>query len=121
MAHTVVVNKYQSPFDVDIMRPGPWGNPYSSDINSRAEHLVESTEEAIRLYDQWMRFRLFTAPDTPIDHPDHDLKDRILALDGLRLGCVCAPNPCHGDVLRKLVKELKELGDARYGVGYGAR
>ena len=31
--------------------------------------------------------------------------NRLAELDGKTLGCWCAPNPCHGDVLVRLCEE----------------
>ena len=35
-----------------------------------------------------------------------DLKDDLLALKGKNLGCWCAPEGCHGDLLVKLIEEF---------------
>ena len=41
--------------------------------------------------------------------------DELAALDGKRLACWCAPEPCHGDVLaeaaRWATEELRPTGD----------
>ena len=34
--------------------------------------------------------------------------DSILELDGKVLGCWCCPEECHGDILVKILQELKE-------------
>lgn len=112
---TKVVHCKMDFYDVYIGRPGPWGNPYSHDPEAKAEHLVSSREEAIELYSIWLRFRLYTAADTPEDHPDRKLMESILSLRGKTLGCWCSPLPCHGHVLAQLAEELHELGDKPYG------
>ena len=33
----------------------------------------------------------------------------LLALEGKRLGCWCAPKRCHGDVLVKLIEEIRHV------------
>ncbi len=36
-----------------------------------------------------------------------DLINQINELEGKTLGCWCKPNRCHGDILMKLLKEIK--------------
>lgn len=107
--HTVVVNRNSSPFDVYIGRPGPWGNPYgTSTEESLAEHLVETRVEAIECYRKWMCNRLYIDPGS-------QLKGELLDLQGKRLGCWCAPKPCHGDVLKELSDALAAGKDIQLG------
>lgn len=80
-----VVNMRCSEFDVDIGRPGPWGNPFRMDG-------VMSREEVVEQYARWV-----------VEQPD--LMRQLPTLIGKRLGCWCKPELCHGDVLRRLVKE----------------
>jgi Domain of unknown function (DUF4326) len=66
---------------------GKWGNPFEVGEDGTREECVEK-------YEGW----LFT------ERPD------LLALiptelKGRRLGCTCAPLPCHGDVLARLADE----------------
>jgi hypothetical protein len=37
---------------------------------------------------------------------DEDIKIALLNLKDKNLGCWCSPEPCHGDVLIKLIKEF---------------
>jgi hypothetical protein len=55
--------------------------------------LVTSRDEAVFRY----KSHLLSQPDLMADL--HELK-------GKRLGCYCAPLPCHGDVLAELADEL---------------
>lgn len=80
---TVVVNKRYEDYDVDISRPGPWGNPFE---------IKCSRERAIAKYEVYIRRR-------------PDLLARLPELVGKRLGCYCVPLPCHGHVLIKLMRE----------------
>lgn len=79
----VVVNKHREGFDVYIGRGSEWGNPHHVDDVGR--------EQAIELYrqDLWARIR----------DEGYPLINRLAQLRGRRLGCYCAPKPCHGDVL----------------------
>ena len=76
---TRVVNKYREPFDVDITRSGQWwGNPFKIGRDG-------TREEVIAKFRAWL-------PKQPwrMAHLEE--------LRGARLGCVCKPKPCHGDV-----------------------
>ncbi len=79
---TTVVHCKRHPYDIYIGRPGPWGNPFTIGPDG-------TREEVIAKYAAWLR----TQP-------------RLLALlptlRGKRLGCWCAPQPCHGDILAEL-------------------
>lgn len=75
-----VVNIHSGePFDVFIGRPSKWGNPFLIGRDG-------SREEVIEKYRGWM------ATQSRLMDEIHELKDK-------RLGCFCAPQPCHGDVL----------------------
>jgi len=90
----VVVNKYKKSYDVYIGRGSKWGNPftYIKDEPHKAQFLVETREEAIEKYREWIMTQ------------DNLLKD-LHELKGKRLGCFCYPKPCHGDVLVELVNK----------------
>lgn len=93
---TKVVNiSRKEAFDTYIGRPSIWGNPYSHQEGTLAEHKVATREEAIARYEEWIK----TQPD---------LLALLPTLIGMRLGCWCAPKVCHGDVLVKLVEELED-------------
>lgn len=62
-----------------------WANPYSVKEYGR--------EEALRLY----REMIIRSPA---------LLSALPELTGKRLGCWCSPQPCHGDILVELWKEL---------------
>ncbi len=84
---TTVVHVKDKNYDIYIGRAVPrrgvprsiWANPFKID----AEH---DREAVIELYSAWLN----TQPA---------LLARIPDLVGLRLGCWCAPEPCHGDIL----------------------
>ena len=82
MSHPLVVHLRKAPFDVRIDRATIWGNPFR-------RLRTETTEQCIARYRVW----LLTQPV---------LLARLRELRGRRLGCWCAPGPCHGDVLAEL-------------------
>lgn len=95
MAAKVVHCKLEN-FDVYIGRGSKWGNPYSHKEGTSAAWVVETREDAIRLYEEWLRAQpaLLAAVKT-------ELKDKTL-------GCWCKPLACHGDVLLKIANEEEE-------------
>jgi len=91
---TKVVNKYKEPYDVYIGRGSKWGNPFThiKDRKTKAEFIVESREESIEKYRQWI-----------LSQPN--LLNDIHELKGKTLGCFCKPKSCHGDVLAELANK----------------
>lgn len=101
----VVVNKRSKHFvrndnQVYIGRGSPWGNPFTHLPLSRtkAQFQVATEEESMTSYEAWLRERLAKEPQ---------LRRQLLKLDGHELVCYCNPRPCHGDILIKLIEELK--------------
>lgn len=88
MKATVVNIKNGDDYDVDIRRPGPWGNPYLIGP-------ALTRREAIEKY----RSHIKGQPD---------LLARLSELKGKRLGCICAPMSCHGDVLAELADKITD-------------
>jgi hypothetical protein len=76
-----------------IGRPSKWGNPFVIGRDG-------SREEVIAKYEEYARNR-FTIED-------------LAELAGKDLLCWCAPLPCHGDVLIKLIKEEVDRINAKF-------
>jgi hypothetical protein len=76
---TKVVHCKKDPFDVYIGRPSKWGNPFVMSASF-------SREDVIDLY----RKHFLGTPS---------LLDSVSELKDKTLGCFCAPQACHGDVL----------------------
>jgi hypothetical protein len=85
---TRVVKVTEEKCDVYIGRPSKWGNPFR--IGGQLKR-----DRAIELYERYVRI-------TP------HLLTALPELKGKVLGCHCAPLPCHGDVLVKLIKEMED-------------
>jgi hypothetical protein len=79
MAHELVVHCKRAAHDVYIGRPSKWGNPFVIGRDG-------SREEVIAKYDAWL-----------LEQPE--LVTALPQLAGKTLGCWCAPQACHGDVL----------------------
>lgn len=88
-----VVHCKKEPYDVYIGRGSKFGNPYSHLPNSAAPFPVETREDAIRLYEEWIR----SQPEL-MEAAKKELRGKIL-------GCWCAPLACHGDVLIRIANE----------------
>lgn len=101
----MVVNKYKvnmnDPDIIYIGRGSIWGNPYSHKTGTKAEHKVDTREEAVEAYKQYLWKQLTSGVFT---------KEMILSLDGKRLACYCAPQACHGDILMRALRWAKSEG-----------
>lgn len=94
-----VVHCRHGEFDVYIGRPmpdfpdgSPFANPFKIGRDgTRAGVLAK--------YEQYLR-------NSP------ELMDKILELDGKVLGCWCKPAKCHGDIIVKIIEEIKH--DKKY-------
>ena len=77
-----VVHCKRGHYDIYIGRPSKWGNPFViSPSASRADVIAQ--------YERWI-----------VCQPE--LMAALHELRGKVLGCWCAPQPCHGDVLVRL-------------------
>jgi hypothetical protein len=94
--HPLVANKRVDRYDIDITRSGKWGNPFVIGVNG-------SRSECIEQFRNWLIFNGTLVRD-------------IAELTGKRLGCVCAPKSCHGEVLAQMANNpftLKAYADKR--------
>lgn len=84
---TTVTNKYKGytklACDVDIMRPGEWGNPFVIGRDGTRGQCI-AKYRALVLQDERV-MKLIRS----------ELKDK-------RLVCCCKPKACHGDVLAEI-------------------
>lgn len=93
MNGTTVVHNQHDDFDIYIGREVPemgiaaskWGNPYVMADDTDLER-----QRALDSYRSWV-----------VAQPQ--LMAALEELRGQRLGCWCAPKPCHGDVLVELL------------------
>ena len=96
MPETCVVNARYDYYDIYIGRgnrflnlpESEWANPYRIGPDG-------GREEVLAKYEAHVRSR-------------PDLMARLEELRGKRLGCWCAPKPCHGLVLIKLLEEEEQ-------------
>lgn len=80
-----------------------FGNPFSHKDDTLASVRVGSLREAIQAFSDWLDGKAW-------QEVEPQRREWILAnlqlLKGQNLGCWCAPGPCHGDVLLRLVSKL---------------
>jgi len=87
-----VVHCMRDKYDIYIGRGEKWENPFSHDKGTFAKRKVESREEAIE------RFKEYILGNQRLMSDLHELEGKIL-------GCWCSPKKCHGDVLVELVSK----------------
>ena len=96
---TTVVNVRRDEYDVYIGRANKSiGEPESIFHNPFPISKVHTREEVIRMY-EWHILKLMDE--------SKEFAEELLKLKYKRLGCWCAPKPCHGDVLVKILEELE--------------
>ena len=78
-----------------IGRGSPFGNPYSHLPNTKAAWRVNSRGEAIAKYRTWFITKVRT---------DTIFLEKVLGLEGKKLGCFCYPLPCHGNIIVEFLK-----------------
>ena len=93
-----VISKYSSEFDandstvVNIMRGSTFGNPYKIGVDGDRDQVIEL-------------FRQFQLPKIMKTPQWQDLMHKWVYGGGVKLGCCCAPKPCHGDVIAQAMKD----------------
>jgi hypothetical protein len=87
---TTVINikGYEKQDYIYIGRPSRWGNPFLIGRDGTREEVIEKYREYIQSM-------------------EHNLHEELARLKGKKLGCWCHPEPCHGDVLVKIIENFK--------------
>jgi len=117
MKETKVVHCMIDEYDVYVGRgygkKGKWGNPFSHKEGTMAKYKVDTVEEAVEKYKEYI------LNNSELLGSLKDLKNKTLA-------CWCAPKDglttddrpfvCHGQVLLELLEELDKSGasDKKY-------
>jgi hypothetical protein len=95
---TYVVHCKKQNFDIYIGRAHsdfPEGSPFCNPFIIGKDG---ARNEVIEKYEEYLRQALIEIPG---------LDEELLKLDGKILGCWCFPKKCHGDIIVKLIKEIK--------------
>jgi len=86
---------FSEPHDVLIMRPGPWGNPFSSKPYTLAKFSVNCRAQALRYFQDWV-----VSQPSLVEKAKQELTGKILA-------CGCqATELCHGDIWLAVIYDL---------------
>lgn len=93
MSETRVVNVKREDCDVLIDRQTPLGNPFIIGIDGTRHSVIEMHMSHWRRKLAYPRLR-------------DDALAKLRIMKGKRLGCHCAPLPCHGDNYIKLIAEF---------------
>ena len=75
-----------------------WANPYRVGMVGGKGCWAKSIEECVAKFERDLRDLVAI---------DHAKRDRLLTLEGKRLGCWCKPGPCHGDAIVRVIEELR--------------
>ena len=94
----MVVNLRTEDFDRYIGRKGRgWNGYFGNPVCRRKTDTRGATLDSFRAY---FYKRLET---------DDEFRRLVNELKGLRLGCFCKPNPCHGDVIAEYLNRAKDV------------
>ena len=94
-----VHNKYKFKGEgVYIGRPSCLGNPYSHLEKTIAAYKVGDREEAVDLYEVWLREQIRSNPE--VRQEMLKLYNKWQDEGELNLVCWCSPKRCHGDVIK---------------------
>ncbi len=80
------------PYDLVVMRPSIWGNPFSHKENTLALYKVDTIQEAVEKY----RDHVLNSPE---------LIALLPTLVDKRLACICRGRWCHVNVLVDLANQ----------------
>lgn len=80
----------REPYDTYVGRTTPFGNPYRIGPDGTRDEVIA-------------KFRSYFYEKL---RADHHFAQRVYALRGKVLGCHCAPNPCHGQVIAEWIESV---------------
>lgn len=95
-----------------VARPAITGNPFSHRASSFDVVFVATRAEAIRRWELYARgdeetVQIVRRHKVPWLGTPEQIREFIFALpEDAVLGCWCAPQPCHGDVIVSMWKEM---------------
>ena len=100
-----VVNKRMHKGEgVYIGRPSVLGNPFSHLSGTLADFKVDTRDEAIDLYREWLIDHI--QADTPQRRELYRLVEIYERTGSLTLICCCAPKRCHGQVIAEVIENI---------------
>ena len=82
-------------YDVYVGRPSKWGNPYTHLEKSAAKFKVDSIEEAVKKYEEYLI-------------SNKELFNSLFELKNKKIACWCKTKKCHAYILKKYVDMLEK-------------
>jgi len=109
-----VINKNEASIEekinaVYVGRGSPLGNPWTHTSSKRASFQVDTREEAIAKYGEWITDRLRYSNSQ--SRAFNECVRKLVAERELTLMCFCKPLPCHADILAKLMLQAAKEED----------
>lgn len=103
--------QHMGPNNYPIFRGGSvLGNPYThiKDKQTKASFVVRTREEAIEKYDRY--FDIMYSGNLEFKKLVDEIYTKYVNGEDVYLECYCAPEPCHGEVIKKKLEQrlLKE-------------
>lgn len=93
-------------FDISIERFTTLGNPYTTHPGrmTLAKYCVASKEEGLVQFSKmvWLEMQ---DPTSMISQELHRIA-RFARKHNINLVCYCAPNPCHGDIIKRQIEQI---------------
>lgn len=77
-----------------------WANPFRIKRSKDLDAVAKSRAHVLRKYERYIVELLDANPK---------MVQLLLELRGKTLGCWCAPEPCHGDILLKLIETYSDI------------
>jgi hypothetical protein len=104
-----VVNRegrVKQPNDYYIGRGSKLGNPFTHLPleGTKAQYHVESREEAVSEYEKWIEEKIAEKDDKVLRGLE-EIKKVLAEYGEVNLVCYCAPQSCHGDILKKILSQ----------------
>jgi len=87
--HPLIVHCKKSKYDIYIGRPSKWGNPFIIGKDGTREEVIQKYKNYI------------------LNNPKL-LEDAKRELKGKILGCWCAPQHCHGEILVEIANSIEK-------------
>jgi len=97
MGKIIVVNKYKESNYIYIGRGSPLGNPYLMKNNSDEERA-----RVLELFEPWLIEKI-REKDPAVMAALNRILDILKRGEDVKLGCFCAPKPCHGDIIKRFI------------------
>lgn len=86
---TTFVNVNNAKYDIYCGRPGKFGNPFKENVDG-------TKLEVLEMYRLWL-----------LQPKQKELRESMIELDGLILGCHCYPKHCHCEIIIDMIETLK--------------